>query len=383
MHPLDDSLVAVKIHDLARGGSGVAKLETGEVVFIPYTAVGDEARIRIIKKTKNYSQGELIELIRPSPLRIPAPCPIFTECGGCDWQHLPYDLQFETKKKGLLHTLKRAGVAVDTIPLDEMPATETYGYRNRIQLRGNAKEKTFGFHSKATNQIVSLERANDRCLISDERINQAIPAIRAEAFKNFGNSATPEFKVEIEVTDDLKVRHAFNERHGAFGFKQVNDQQNAKLQQWVADHAGSRGLLLDLYGGFGNLSIPLISRFDRIQCVDLSVPTQRPKGLPLNFEFFRSDVPNWLKKQRSTPPQKTTVILDPPREGLGSSFPVVEMALTEYFSPETVILVGCDVDSFAKDTQRFIERGYTLQKLAILDLFPQTIHVESLALFTK
>jgi 23S rRNA (uracil1939-C5)-methyltransferase len=372
---VDETQYTVKIHDLARGGSGVAKLDSGEVVFVPFTAIGDEALIRITKKTKNYSQGELIQLIRPADFRVTPPCKVFTVCGGCNWQHLPYEMQFDTKKKGLLHTLKRAGVSTEAIPFDEMPAKKTYSYRNRVQLRGNAADQSFGFYSKESNRIVSI----DRCEIADERINQTLGSIRSEGFEKFG----PEFKVEIDVADDGKVRHAWNERHAAFGFRQVNDEQNKVLQDWVSTHVGQGGLLLDLFGGFGNLSVPLMNRFEHIQCVDLSVPSQKPKGIQDHFEYFRSDVATWLKKQRFTPPQKTTVILDPPREGLGSSFAQIESCLTQYFSPEILILVGCDVDSFAKDTQRFIQQGYQLKRLGILDLFPQTIHVESLALFTK
>jgi 23S rRNA (uracil1939-C5)-methyltransferase len=369
--------IQVKIHDLARGGSGVAKLDTGEIVFVPFTAPGDEVKIRITQKSKSYSQAELVELVHSSPIRAVPPCKVFTVCGGCAWQHLPYSLQFETKKKGLHQTLKRSGLKFDEISIDEMPAAEQnhYHYRNRIQLRGNPEQKTLGFYVRESTRIVAI----DRCEVAVEPINQHLPEIRSAGSKEFAQ----EYKVEVELASDKTVRHAFNQRHAAFGFRQVNDEQNIALQKWVSDHAGSDALLLDLYGGFGNLSLPLASRFKAIHCVDLSVPEKRPATTPAHFAFHQSSVLGWLKKQNARNSQSATVLLDPPREGLGGEFAQIERLLTKSFAVKTLILIGCDVDSFARDASRFQAAGYQLKKLAALDLFPQTPHLESLALFTK
>jgi len=376
LHQVSDPIsnpILVRIHDLSRGGSGVARLDSGEIVFVPFTAPGDQVRVRILEKNKTYSQGELVEIVEPSSIRVAPRCAVFTRCGGCSWQHLPYSLQFETKKKGVLHALKRAGVSADAVPLDELPAKNPYSYRNRIQLRGTPARNELGFYGKGSSEVVPIER----CEIAHEDINETLPRIREEARQKFDR----EYKVEIESP----IRYVFNQKHAAFGFRQINDEQNAVLQTWVAEQAGSGPLLLDLYGGYGNLSRPLVDRFETIHCVDVSVPRERPDSLPESFQFHRSDVRGWLLRQSREPDavSAATVILDPPREGLGADFSEIEAALSRSFRPEKLILVGCDVDAFARDTHRFLKRGYSLKKLGVLDLFPQTPHVESLALFSK
>jgi 23S rRNA (uracil1939-C5)-methyltransferase len=352
----------------------VGKLETGAVVFVPFTAPGDEIEVNLLKTTKNYSEGEISKLIHPSELRVTPPCPVFGKCGGCAWQHLPYELQFETKTKGLLHALKRAGVETETVPLDKLPADETYGYRNRIQLRGDPDDKTLGFYIRGQNSIVPIEQ----CPIARKEINDALPGLAAAGFQKFKE----EFKLEIEVLENGKVRHVFNEGHAAFGFRQVNDTQNEKLKAWVATHVLDAELLLDLYGGHGNLSLPLQSRFSEIRCVDVSVPETR-SSFP-NFHYEKKDILKWSRSHEANPTfaKRTSVILDPPREGLGAHFSEIEAKISKY-PVQSLILVGCDVDSFVRDTSRFVKQGYRLARLGVLDLFPQTPHVESLALFFK
>src|SRR4051812_26561964 len=101
--------LTLKIQDLARGGAGVSRDESGRVIFVPYTAPGDVVRVRITEEKKNYAQGELLEVVEPSSIRQKAPCPVFGRCGGCQWQHLPYELQFRTKLQGVVHALSRVG----------------------------------------------------------------------------------------------------------------------------------------------------------------------------------------------------------------------------------------------------------------------------------
>jgi tRNA/tmRNA/rRNA uracil-C5-methylase (TrmA/RlmC/RlmD family) len=364
----------VTIHDVARGGSGVARLESGEIVFVPYTAPGDEATIKITEKNKNYSQGELVELLTPSPSRTEPLCPAFQKCGGCAWQHLPYSQQFEIKKNGVLHALKRAGIDASNIAIDELPAASPYFYRNRIQLRGNPKEQTLGFYERNSTRIIAIED----CKIARKELNDALPQIREE-----GSKKDSEYKVELEVLPNGEIRAAWNMKHAAFGFRQVNDEQNLELQKWVQNQVETGEHLLDLFGGAGNLSLGLISKFKKIDCVDIGSPKERPSDLPPHFQFHRSATASWLEKAPTTRAKFTQVILDPPREGLGSDFLKIESNLNKKFNPERIVLVGCDPDSFARDAFRFTQKGYHLVKLGVLDLFPQTPHVESLAVLKR
>jgi 23S rRNA (uracil1939-C5)-methyltransferase len=378
LHP-----IKVTIHDLSRAGSGVAKTEDGMAIFVPFSAPGDELLVNIVKAQKNYSHAEIVEIITPSPLRVKPPCAVFGKCGGCAWQHLPYSLQFETKKKGLLHTLKRAGHNVESIPLDEFPAKNAYSYRNRVQLRGNPTAKKFGYYERASNEITSILR----CEIAREEINEVLPEISQEGFKKF----PMEFKAEIDLSAEGEVRVAWNERHAAFGFRQVNDEQNEVLQQWILKHVGKGEVLLDLFGGYGNLSLKAAHFFGEVHCVDTLIPNYLAEDdLPSNFRYHKRDALTWLRNQtiaqgrarRENPKRQVSAIIDPPREGLGNSFAEFEDLLSTTYRPQKILFVGCDVDSFAKDTANFVRQGYKLERLGVLDLFPQTPHLESLALLS-
>lgn len=363
-------ITTVHITDLSRAGSGVARLESGEVVFTPFTAPGDVARVEIVERKKNYLHARLVELVKPSPDRVTPPCPVFGVCGGCSWQHLPYEQQFETKRKGLLHALKRSGIAAENTPIDALPARSAYGYRNRIQLRGDVARKEIGFYARGSQTLVAI----DHCPITDSRINDRLPALREEGFAKFDQ----DFKLEIAVDESGQVGHAWNQGHAAMGFRQVNDEQNEVLKSWVAEHTGDARVLLDLYGGAGNLSRPLKDRFESIHCVDVFVPKSSPIR---NLKFHRSGVGEWIARYRPEAGSHS-VILDPPREGLSNDFARIAQAL-EPLEIRTLILVGCDVDAFVRDSHRLLKAGYRLGRLGVLDLFPQTPHVESLALFTR
>ena len=319
-----------------------------------------------------------MEVIKPSEFRVTAPCKVFKRCGGCDWQHVRYDVQFETKKKGVIHAMKRLGLEYDIQKVESIPSQNPYGYRNRVQLRGDAKKKKLGFLEKGSRNIIDV----DRCEVADARINRALPQLRDEGFQDKGNPFSGEFKVEVEVTPEGEIRNAWNEKHAAFGFRQINDQQNEKLLAWVNENAGSGELLLDLFGGHGNLSIPLGSRFSEIHCVDTSTPDARPLNLPENYQFHKSDVLRWLQFKTLSSKKTATVIIDPPREGLGKTFPDFWQELNHKYAPKRILLISCDVDAFASDCSRFVKEGYKIEKMAALDLFPQTPHLESLALLT-
>jgi 23S rRNA (uracil1939-C5)-methyltransferase len=364
----------VRISDLSRGGSGVARLDSGEVVFVPFTAPGDEIEVRVTEKSKNYSQGEQVRILEASPLRVNPPCPHFTRCGGCSWQHLPYDLQFETKKKGLLHALNRKGVPVAGIPVDEMPAAAPFHYRNRIQLHGNSDTRELGFFRPGTREIVDLTA----CAIADPRINQALPALRERGMAEFRG----EFKLEIDLSPEGEVRSAWNRRHAAFGFRQVNDAQNRVLQSWVDQNLRDADLLFDLYGGSGNLSLGPAPRFGEVFCVDLHTGDART-ALPPHFRLIRQDMDRWSRSPLDEAffGKSASVILDPPREGAGETLQPLLEKLSR-LSLRSLAWVGCDVDAFTRDVHRLIKRGFRLERLGVLDLFPQTPHIESLALFS-
>lgn len=361
--------IVLEIADLSRSGPGVGREASGRVVFVPFAAPGDLVRVEILAEDKRYAEGRALEILRPSPLRVSAPCPVFGICGGCEWQHLPYEEQWQAKKRGVLHALDRVGLPeAKGIPWDEFPAERIWEYRNRVQLRGYGDE--LGFYARSSKRLVPIEK----CRIARPELNA-----KFQETKEAGKTRAREYKVELEVHEDGRVTEAWNEGHSARGFRQVHDEQNVKLRDWVSRRLEGSGSLLDLYGGQGNLSLGLAARFAEIHCVDLG-PKPRVETPP-NFHFHRSAVASWLRSQRvfAAP---VSVVLDPPREGLGTELaPIIETL--KILEACEILSIGCEPDSWARTVSRLVRHGWRLERVGALDFFPQTHHVESLAVLKK
>lgn len=373
MENVDSPLLEIEIADLARGGAGVGKAPDGRAIFVPLTAPGDRVRVRIVKADKRYATAELVELQRPSEIRVTPRCPVFGRCGGCEWQHLPYEFQWKTKVGGIAHALKRVGFT-ELPKIEELPATGVeWNYRNRVQMRGIDGQA--GFFGRKSREMVAVER----CDIARPEINAVLAEVRAE-----GARLPREYKVEVEVLENGEIRKSWNARHAAGGFRQVHDSQNVRLQAWVASAIPDGAVVLDLYGGAGNLTLGLAARVGRVECVDVGAPKSPPAGTPPNYRYHRMPVARWLK-QRGGPANSaapgTHAILDPPREGIAEDFAVVAEGLARQGVRE-LVLVGCDVDAWARDLSRFSKKGWKPVRLGALDLFPQTHHVESLAVLS-
>ncbi len=358
----------IKITDLARGGSGFGRDENGRVVFIPKTAPGDVVQAIIINEKKNYAEGKYIKIIEASKIRQTPLCKHFLNCGGCTWQHIPYELQWETKKNGVFAALKKAGIPPpeDT---QTIRAEKIWNYRNRIQLRGTGKN--IGFYAKSTRELIPI----NECLIANEKINQILNSVRSKGENLLS------YKVELEVLPSGELKETWDAPHASSGFRQINDEQNNNLCSWVYEKLSSELITYDLFGGNGNFSLCVAKKMCEVHCVDLTSPPNKIMG---NVFFHKSPVLDWLLKMvnKSTPIQnkeKKAAILDPPRRGLEKDGSEIAKAL-EHLGVKEIILVGCDPDSIGRDILKFLTRGWLFESCIILDFFPQTPHVETGAL---
>jgi 23S rRNA (uracil1939-C5)-methyltransferase len=358
----------VTIHDVSRGGAGVGRLQSGQIVFVPWTDVGDEVEITYIASEDRSLQGTPVAWKKFGPDRIEPKCPYFSKCGGCDWQHIPYDRQWKIKVAGAQNALSRQSVTPPQIK--EYPAKIQWSYRNRAQLRGRGER--LGFFSRGSNSFVGV----DRCDVLDERINETLPKIGTEATARFQGP----YKVEIALRNEGQVDWAFNQRHSSLGFQQAHPDQNLHLREWVRSHLTSQDVLVDLYGGNGNLSLGIAEKFKEAHCVDVSVPDQIAGS---SLIFHKSDVDRWLKSSdQRFANRESAVILDPPRAGLGPTIDIFG-PWTKNNGTTEIIHIGCDADAAARDIARLIKLGFTLQDYGVADLFPQTAHVEVLAYLVR
>ena len=419
--------VRVLIESLAYKGYGVARVD-GKVAFVPYTLAGDEAWVEITEEKKTYSAGRLIQLLKPSPGRVTPPCPYFGTCGGCQWQHMDYSIQVEQKKEILGETLKRLGGLKEIPPIRVVPSPKPYDYRVRVQLK--AKGKAMGYYQERSHRIVDVER----CPISHPLVNQIIQSLRdqlgilsrieeveinvspeegrgvllfhphssdqrAEPFTTDLLQRQPMLKgIAISRKDGYqrigdptlnftlllshwKEKRELKLRISPGSFSQVNPEQNQRLVQTVLQFSevNQEDRVFDLYAGAGNLTLSLATEAGEV----LGIEENRMASEDAQFNAERNGIKNCrfihgrvedvlLDWERESP---DLIVLDPPRTGCRTILdPVVRL------KPKKIIYVSCEPTTFARDLRLFWERGYFPQRLTLIDMFPQTYHMEVVGL---
>lgn len=424
----------LQIDKLAFGGEGFGHLD-GKACFVPFTAPGDLAGIRIVQEKSSYCRGELESLIQPSAERVIPPCPVFGICGGCDWQFLPYDRQLWWKGEIFSELLWRnARIGRDVI-LPIVPAPNQYGYRARIQLKVRYVNGTIqmGFYRSGSHYVVNIP---DHCPLAHSAINRALPEIRQMLQALPEPDKIPQVDLVTgedgqTVTtvhyigsrhDDLRrtlrdVFRSFVNIHGilvqsgrkntmesiggnhslvycvdaegeelaltfsAGGFSQVNYAVNRLLVALALEETAPENgqNVLDLYCGNGNFSIPLARKCGSVLGVEDNSGSVRDAcrnatqhGLHAT-DFRQGDAGEAVQQLIAQGRRFDLVILDPPRVG-GAGLAKLLPAL----HPATIMYVSCDPATLARDLAMLQKGGYLVTKTRPVDMFPQTFHMESI-----
>ena len=422
--------VKVHIESAAFKGYGVARIN-GKVVFVPYSVTGDEAWIEIVEEKKKYSMGRLIQIIKPSPWRVNPPCPYFGRCGGCQWQHINDSVQGELKKEILEDLLRRLGRVREIPPITIYPAPQSYGYRARIQLK--VEGKALGYYQEKSHWVVDIQE----CLTAHPLINQMLALVRKKL-----PSLSQTNEIEINISPDesrgVFILHClspdrgienglkeFFQNHSIFkgvtitkkeglnsfgdpylnftipwsrggekrnlrfrvspgSFSQVNLEQNQTLIQTILQFSevNKEDRVLDLYAGVGNLTLPLAMEAKEVLGIEenrIAIDDARfniEKNGISNCDFIPGKAEDvFVSWKRKTP---DLVVLDPPRMG-------AKMILDHVarLKPNKIIYISCEPTTFSRDLHLFSERGYSLQRLGLIDMFPQTYHMEAVGLLRQ
>lgn len=348
------------------GGRGVGRYQ-GVVVFVPATAPGDLARVKVTAKKSKFWEGELVELITPSPHRRTPPCPVAGRCGGCAWQHLAYSEQIVQKENILRNSLKKLK---NFEWRSFLAAPEEFYYRNRIQLQIRDGKK--GFFALRTRDLVAIEK----CHIAEQALNEKMKGLPAEDLRAK--------KIELALNESGEVLVMPGERDPeAALFAQVNRAQNEVLkQETLAAIDVVPDWIMDLYAGSGNLTKPLHEHYPDVPLLaaELSKTAveRGRKALP-RVEWLAGDVAKVLKK-RTRAQGVGVVVLDPPRTGCSDD--VIAELLR--FQPQQIVYISCNPMTFARDAERIVAAGqYKLDHVRGLDMFPQTEHVEIISSFSS
>ena len=336
------------------------------MVFVSATAPGDVAKVKITAKKSKFYEGELIQLIEPSPHRRTPPCPVAGRCGGCAWQHLNYSEQVIQKENILRSSFKKLK---NFEWRSFLTAPDEFHYRNRIQLQVRDGQK--GFFALRTRELVPIHQ----CYIAEPALNEKMNRLSPQELQAS--------KIELALSEagDVLVMPGARDPEAAL-FAQVNRAQNEVLKKETLAAIGVRPeWLMDLYAGSGNLTAPLHHQYPDVPllAVELSKSAvQRGKILLPKVEWQSGDVARVLKS-RTRSRGIGVVVLDPPRTGCSEEV-VVELLRLK---PQQIIYISCNPMTFARDAERLVAEGvYRLDHVRGLDMFPQTEHVEVISSFS-
>jgi 23S rRNA (uracil1939-C5)-methyltransferase len=370
----------VEISRVSLLGQGVGSDVEGNIYFVPRALPGDTVRVSIVSQDKKYHECELDEVITPSPQRVVPPCDYFLQCGGCDWLHWNYPDQLQGKQKMIEHAMERTSLSPSKI-LPILGAETPINYRNRIQLRTG--QGRLGFFKKKSHELVDIEK----CQIAQPLLNEAITKLRKSGLSSSENIE----KIELYISEKGEVRRVSNEAHGAEGFRQINEEQNNRLQKCVADYVKKAGAsqVLELYCGNGNLTFAYQDQVEKIIAIDANEPAiaqARKKRDSLGIDAangslaFICDSVNRGTARKLPAEFKEhydTLIVDPPRSGLAGI-----MSHLVHHKLKNIIYISCSVQSFSQDVQ-CLKNQFHFEELQPIDMFPQTRHIEFVAKFSR
>ena len=428
--------VTVNIRNIAVGGAGVGEVIAqssfggellGITAFVPFTAVGEQVRARVLEQKGRYLKAELIQVEQASTYRLEPECKYFRSCGGCELQHIKYPGQLQAKQEMIAGSLRAAKLGSSVLEkVKPLVPSHPYHYRRRITLHLDAGGRV-GFYRQNSRSVVPIYS----CPIATEAINQLLPNIQAFGRKVQSRVSSIQLEEDAQGTvavlkapydisksqiqEILETARVFfpnivlmaaEKESGGFGrqilelalnekgsftlqvpagyFSQINWAINLSLIERVVHHAdivyGKR--IYDLYAGAGNFSLPLGRAGAHVYAVEcdkrlvfLGRENVKRCNLGKKIEYAEKSVEKFLSS-RDNHQGIDLIVADPPRSGLGQL--VASFGFAKKF-----LFVSCHLPSFVRDIKSFIEQGWSVEAIEPFDMFPQTSYVEILGVLNK
>jgi len=377
--------IEVTAERLAYGGDAVARYD-GLAVFIPLAVPGERLRVGIVERKKSFARALIERVLEPSPSRREPPCEYFGDCGGCQLQHLSYEAQLEAKVGFVRDALERIG-RIDWPHRIRILHGEEFGYRGRAQIKIDKEAGRIGFNRARSNVVCDIKS----CPILLPELNEALRSLRPaadEADVGQVEMAAGESAVSFAPAfADLPAGALRRTVRGAiYNFSPSTFfQANPGLLGELIDEAvgeGSGELAIDLYAGVGLFTIQLARRFKRVigvesdrEAISFAIKNLSANNIT-NVGFHATTAETWLAGSISARSHNSPdlVLLDPPRSGASAAIPLIAT-----LKPSRIAYVSCDPATLARDLRVLIDLGFRIGGLSVIDLFPQTYHVETVA----
>lgn len=415
--------ITVTVNDLDPFGQGVAR-HNGKALFIPGLLPAETAEIILKEEKRQFARGEVSRRLNDSPERVAPRCPHFGVCGGCQQQHASVELQQRSKRAALARLMKQE--------VDDVIAGEPWGYRRRARLslswQPKAQRLEMGFRKAGDSDIVNVTQ----CPVLVPRLEALLTPLRdclaeLSGARQLGHVELVEadngplmvlrHTAPLNAADRAKLERFSHSHHLALylapqsdiveqitgqtpcyasdglplhfsprDFIQVNDGVNqqmvARALEWLAVQPQDR--ILDLFCGMGNFTLPLAKRAAEVvgvegvaELVAKGQENAQQNGLH-NVTFFHENLEEDVTKQPWASRGFDKVLLDPARAGAAG---VMQHIIK--LSPGRVVYVSCNPATLARDSEALLSAGYQIERLAMLDMFPHTGHLESMVLFVK
>jgi 23S rRNA (uracil1939-C5)-methyltransferase len=436
-----NELIEIRIDSIADSGEGVGRAE-GKVFFVAHTAPGDLVSARPIREDKRWTRAELVELKEAGPGRVDPPCSLAGRCGGCQLQHISSEAEREAKLKVLSDSLERIG-GLGEIPEIQFESSSEFAYRRRARFQGRSLAETveMGFLAAGSHELVPQEK----CLLLDEKLQTWVDAFRnqlagslpelfsfkAEFTLLEGDALQLLLRVESRVGEKvlavmeawdtpaplhlslraLEKQHSFREASGApflletlklepqdrdpleirlltrpGDFIQVNASSNQRLITCLLENLdlSETPWLMDLYAGSGNLTLPLALSGAKVMGVEENRSAVRSarrafrENRAARARMKAGKVAKILPELAADGRKYRTVVLDPPREGAPE--------LVDWLDPldvQEIASLSCNPATLARDIKAWTQKGFQLEALHLFDFFPQTRHMECLAILKR
>ena len=434
--------IEVLIEGYTAEGAGVAKPD-GFVLFIPGTIAGERVLAHVTKVNKNFGYARALEILEPSPYRVKPDCEKATACGGCQLRHISYPEQLRFKKQKVESNLKKAGIIclVD----DTVPSPKLVGYRNKAQypIRNQNGKTVGGFYRQNSHTVIECDCVIQPPVFNDilnaviEFMNKnKIPAYDEVSGKGVvrhlylrGNSDFSSVMLCLVVKGSFALKQQFasvlsvqfpqisticinynNENTNVVlgkkyetvsgsgfitdtllgktfeispeSFYQVNHDGCENLYSIVKKHVKGAENLLDLYCGIGTIGICVsdgVKSLTGVEIVEKAIENAKRNALlngVENSEFAALDASATADFAKDS---YDTIIVDPPRKGCDEK--TLDYLVQK--SPKTLVYVSCDSATLARDLKILTQKGFTVQKVTPVDMFPGTYHVECCVLLCR
>jgi len=405
--------VTIRIDKIVVGGQGLG-LWDGKAVFVPFVLPGERVAVKVMEDHSSFAKAALLEVLEASPERVDPICPLFGSCGGCQWLHVNYAFQVELKRGIFMETLKRIG-RLDGANASVVSADHTLSYRTSCRLHVDEEGRT-GYYGPGTREVVPLKG----CPLHHPNIDKVVEAAATGLLKGAdglavrcGDDGTTMASLTASSLKGLPEEMGMLPCDGLFfngehirgvqwvvrclgdmvfhispeTFFQIHCEMvsrlNSELRRVVANRAS--GSIVDVYGGTGIMGMSLCDLAEQVVCIELgkrasedAVEAARLNGVT-NFRQLEATAEAGLEILRRQGLSSSMVILDPPR--LGCEKKVLQELIL--LGPETIVYVSCNPATLARDLAILKSAGWTPVDYVILDLFPQTFHIESITVLSS